>query len=349
MASFKIAALRSRSVLVTGASGFIGSHLCRSLHRSGAIVSGCSRRERDPSDGDPRWPRWLTADLRDPEACRRVIRHSRADTVFHLAGQVTGTRCLSNLYDIFSANLASTVYLLEAAREAGVRRFVLAGSVDEPIGTAPPCSPYAASKAAAAHFVRLYAADGGLEVVHARLAMCYGPAQPDETKLVPYVIGELLAGRVPRLSSGVRAVDWLYVDDVVEGLIAAAVAPGISGLSLDIASGRHVTVREVVETLVGLHGQGDIEPQFGAVPDRRDEAPHVTDVDTAHERLGWRARTTLPEGLASTYRWYAQRPRVGVAISLMRERTLGRSSADGGIESGPPLPASLYAANSNGA
>src|SRR5271155_2900674 len=90
------------------------------------------------------------------------------------------------------------------------------------------------------------------QVVVAKIFMVYGPGQSDHTKLIPYVTTSLLRGEAPKLSSGVRSVDWIYVDDVVEGLIRCAEAPGIDGRTIELGSGKMASIREVVQQLSEL-------------------------------------------------------------------------------------------------
>jgi nucleoside-diphosphate-sugar epimerase len=296
--------LSGRVVLVTGASGFIGATLARRLSDLGAIVHGVSRRP----PGEPGGVRWWESDLSDPGGVRRLLDAVAPDVIFHLAGLVTGARDVAAVLPVLHANLVATVNLLVAATERRGARIVLAGSMEEPSqeGTLPvPSSPYAASKLAAASYARMFHALYGTPAVWLRLFMVYGPAQPDTRKLVPYVTLSLLRGEAPMLSSGRRGIDWIYVHDVVDALLAAAAAQGIEGRTLDVGSGSIVTIRSMVERLVQMIDPA-VVPQFGALPDRPLEHDPVADVNSTASCLGWRPRTPLEEGLHKTVDWYRQ-------------------------------------------
>jgi UDP-glucose 4-epimerase len=135
-----------------------------------------------------------------------------------------------------------------------------------------------------------------LPVLVLRIFMVYGPGQRDPTKLVPYVIRSLFRGEPPRLTSGERPVDWIYVDDVVDAFLLAALAEELKEDSVDIGSGETVTIRELVERLVQIVNP-EIEPIFGDIPDRPLETREVADVRLAEEVLGWTPKTSLDEGL----------------------------------------------------
>jgi nucleoside-diphosphate-sugar epimerase len=139
-------------------------------------------------------------------------------------------------------------------------------------------------------------------VVSARLMMTYGPHQAP-TKVVPYVILSLLRGEAPNLSSGRREIDWVYCSDVAEGLLAAALTPGIEGRTLDLGSGRLASLRTVVEILNRLTAP-EVVPRFGALPDRLAEPVVAADAEATRAALGWSARTSLEDGLARTVDWY---------------------------------------------
>jgi nucleoside-diphosphate-sugar epimerase len=132
--------------------------------------------------------------------------------------------------------------------------------------------------------------------------MTYGPGQRPH-KLIPYIVLDLLRGCSPRLSSGRRKVDWVYVDDVIDGFLAAARRENIEGDTIDLGSGVLVSIREIVMQLTTLVNVG-IEPRFGALPDRPFEKIRVADVESAYVKLRWRAETTLESGLAQTVEWY---------------------------------------------
>lgn len=296
--------LSGSRALVTGASGFIGSALCRRLVQGGVEVHAVSRRTHANADGI----RWHQCRLEDAEAVRSIFAHVKPDYVFHLASHVAGSRAIELVLPTFHDNLVTTVNLLIAATETGCRRILLTGSMEEP-DPGPdwptPSSPYAAAKLAAGAYGRMFHALYNSPVVVLRVFMVYGPGQQDVKKLVPYVVLGLLKGEVPKLSSGTREVDWIYVDDVVEGFVAAAAAPTVEGSTLELGTGRSVTVRAVAEELVNIIRPA-VSPVFGAVPERPMEQIRVANVEDSYRGLGWRARMTLSDGLLRTVEWYRE-------------------------------------------
>lgn len=300
-----------QKVLVTGASGFIGSHLCGQLCGSGLEVHAISRTERSNGESGPRWWR---GDLLEIEAVRNLLHTIKPDVIFHLASHVAGARELDLVQPTFQNNLLNTVNLLTVACEMGCRRIVLSGSLEEPDEGDPkavPSSPYAVAKWAGSAYARMFHALYQLPVVILRLFMVYGPAQQDLRKLIPYVTLSLLRGETPKLSNGQRMVDWVYVDDAVTGFLAAARAAKVEGTTIDVGSGELVSVRTVVEHLVRLVNP-KIVPIFGALPERPFEQIRVADTKRSQAMMGWVPTISLEEGLRRTVDWYKRRVRDGI-------------------------------------
>lgn len=298
--------LLEKKVLVTGASGFIGTALARRLSEEGAVVHGVSRRARAGGG----CARWWRADLTDAEQARHLLEAVRPDVVFNLGALVTGRRDLQLVLPTFQANLAATVNLLVAATECCVSRVLHAGSMEEPPpdGAWPVCpSPYAAAKLAAGAYARMFRALYGTPSVWLRIFMAYGPGQSDHTKLVPYSILSCLRGEAPEVHSAARRVDWVYLDDVVEAIVAAAVADGVDGRTLDVGSGHLVTVGEVVQKIALIVG-GETPPRRVAA-DRPLQGESVADVESTTAATGWRPLTSLDEGLRRTVQWYRDQSR----------------------------------------
>lgn len=289
-------------VLVTGASGFIGSALVRRLVGRGDDVHGVGR---GPST-DP-VVSWHIADLADRTSCAELVAAVAPDAIVHLAGYVVGGRGVAASPQAFATTLGSTVHILEACAERPIARVVLAGSLEEPEHRREDpdpiaASPYALAKEAARQWARYAHIRWGVPTVWARLFMVYGPGQNDLAKLIPSTCIALLRGEQPRISTGVRLVDWIFIDDVVDGLVASLDTPNIEGCELDLGSGELLSVRRVVEKLAALCPDAPA-PHFGALPDRPGDVVRAANLSATRARIDWSPRVDLEAGLAATMTW----------------------------------------------
>jgi len=296
-------AFADKSILITGATGFIGSALCRQLSAHGAELYGISR-QSSPDNGQP--VRWWKGDLADYDRVKAVMGEVNPDILFHLGSHVAGSREVNLVLPTFRSNLHSTVNLLTAAVHVGCRRVVLAGSMEEPEdgdAAAVPSSPYAAAKWASNAYANMFRELYGLSVTTARIFMVYGPGQMDLKKLIPYVTLSCLRKNAPQLTSGQRQIDWIYVDDVVQGLMAMAATEGLSIDRIDLGSGGLASIKTIVEKLVDI-----IDPtitlQFGSLADRPLEQSRIARVSETTDIIGWKPEISLDEGLARTVAWY---------------------------------------------
>jgi len=298
----ELAALAGKRALVTGANGFIGSHLCRALAAAGAQVHAVSR---SPKRGDPT-THWWQGNLAEFAPAEHIFAQTRPDYIFHLAGIAAGSRDMSLVLPTLESNLLSTVNMLVLSKRYGCSRFILPGSMEEPDALdagAIPSSPYAASKWAATMYTKMFQTLYEVPTVILRIFMVYGPSRQDLNKLIPHVILALLRGEVPSLGSGQRRIDWVYIRDVTEALLKAAVAEGVVGRTLDIGSGRAISVRELVAELVDIVDPA-LQVNFGGLPDRVLEQERVADTDQTLKWMHWEPRTSLREGLVETVAWY---------------------------------------------
>lgn len=304
--------LAGRRVLVTGARGFIGSPLVAQLISIGAQVHGVSR-SLPRNGGDGNEVSWRQVDLSDGDATSRMIESVRPDFVFHLAGATSGARNLDLVVPMLRSNLLATVNLLSALADTGLERIVLAGSLEEPSpldSEAMASSPYAAAKWATTCYARMLHDLWNLPVVTMRLGMVYGPGQQELHKLIPYVIGCLLDGASPEVTTGTRRVDWIYIDDVVAALLAAALAADAPGAVLEIGSGSAVPIAEIVRLLTEMVSP-KTKVRFGTRPNRPRDGDWRADVSDARRVLGWEPAIDLTTGLCRTVRWYRDLREVG--------------------------------------
>jgi len=293
--------LSGQRILVTGATGFLGSHLCRSLSGMSNDVHAISRKPQVSN----KVLQWWQGDLADFVTTQTVLNAIQPDVIFHLTTHGWGAPGLEHVRPTLHNDLIATVNLLTVATELKIRRVVLTGSLEEPQSSDPelvPSSPYAAAKWACGAYARMFHQLYQTPAVIVRIFMTYGPGQAVQ-KLIPYTILSLLKGEPPKVSNGERLIDWIYVNDVIDGLLTAAQTNDIEGSTIDLGSGRLVSVREVVERLVSLVRPA-VRPQFGAVPSRPIEPIRAANVIDTYARIGWKAATSWEKGLEFTINWY---------------------------------------------
>ena len=327
--------------LVTGGAGFIGRHLCERLAAAGMSVHSASRREHVGAQTLPHW----RVDLTDFAAVSRLFDKVGPHYIFHLASHVQGAPDLKHVLPAFHGNLHTTVNLLTAAAERGCRRLVLAGSFMEPTsmpGDETPTSPYAAAKWASAVYGRMFGALYGVSVTTARVYMVYGPGQQDLNKLVPYAIRCLLSGEAPQITSGRRLVDWVYVQDVAEGLLRLALADDAVGRTVDLGSGWMKTTSDLVATICPLMAPS-IAPAIGALPDRPLEPTGAARVDEIG-LIGWAPKVSSRKGCGAPSSSIGAQKRPDVFLKRPNAREFpvkvlswAATMTSGGVE--PPLGA----------
>ena len=290
-----------RTVLVTGATGFIGAPLIVSLGRVGACVHAVSRSEIGDRGENIRW--WK-GDLKDLDVTAKIFRQVKPSLVIHLAGYAWGNQDLSSVPATFYGCLATTVNVLTAAAASGCQRVVLPGSLEEPVDSDEiPNSPYSAAKWACSVYGRMFRKVFTMEVVQTRIFMTYGPRQNDR-KVIPHIVISLLQGHSPVLQSHERLVDWIYIDDVVEGIMASSRSDGHK--PIDIGSGIGVSIGSIAEKLRRLINIS-CPIRFAEKPTRSNEVVRVADVETTYRVTGWRAKIPLDIGLLKTIEWYKER------------------------------------------
>ncbi|NPA07289.1 MAG: NAD-dependent epimerase/dehydratase family protein [Chloroflexi bacterium] len=298
--------------LITGVAGFLGAALAARLVREGHQVRGID----DLSTGDPRrvppGVHFSRGDVNDRPKLWTLLQD--VDCVYHLAARVSVPESVLYPSAYNHVNVGGTVSLMEAARDAGVRRVVLVssgaiyGRQDAPAlheDLRPnPGSPYAVSKLAAEYYVHTLGRLWGIETVALRVFNAYGPGQPLPPAYPPVIPNFLYqavrGGTLVIHGDGRQTRDFVYVDDVVRALVAAGTAPGLAGQVINVGSGEETSIRELANLILELTGRR-ATVLFNPRRDRGVERMRA-DLTKARRLLGYQPRYTLREGLLATLR-----------------------------------------------
>ncbi len=311
--------------VVTGGAGFIASHLVERLLREGHTVRVIDnyltgRRENlDHITADPLLSEHLSihpVSITNFEAIAPVI--DGADYVLHQAALPSVPRSVADPLATHAHCVTGTLHVLEAARKGGVRRVVYASSSsiygdidgDAKVETMPPQpkSPYGAAKLAAEYYCRVFTDTYGLETVSLRYFNVFGARQDPTSEyaaVIPKFITQMLDGQPPVIyGDGTQSRDFTYIDNVVEGNLLAARTPGAGGEYLNLATGRRVTLLELVGKLNALLGT-----DYAALhePERKGDIKHSqASIDKAAALLDYAPVVDFETGLARTVSWFRQ-------------------------------------------
>jgi UDP-glucose 4-epimerase len=302
--------------LVTGGAGFIGSNVVDALLARGdevVVVDDLSTGRGSNLEGArANGAELVRADIRDSDRIAQIVGDAAPEAIFHLAAQIDVRKSVDDPGWDASINVEGTANVLEAARKAGVARFVntstggaIYGDVDtipSPESTPPaPMAGYGTSKFCAEQYCNLYARLHGLSTVTLRYGNVYGPRQDPlgEAGVIAIFCGKLMDGGRPTIyGDGRQTRDYVFVGDVVAANLAAADKRDVGG-AVNIGTGRETSVLDLVAILQQEGGRDDFEPDFAEA--RLGEIERsCLDVTRARDELGWEARTSLNDGIRAT-------------------------------------------------
>jgi UDP-glucose 4-epimerase len=296
--------------LITGAAGFLGSSLANNLAREGHQVRGLD----DLSTGDPQSlspdVHFTRGDVSDRPKLWTLLQE--VDVVYHLAARVSVPESVLYPRDYNTVNVGGTVALMEAMRDVGVRRVVLASSgavygdlAGQPLQEAVipnPRSPYAVSKLAAEYYVRTIGRLWGIETVSLRIFNAYGPGQhlpASHPPVVPYFLRQAQRGGTLVVhSDGTQTRDYVYVDDVMSAMVAASTAPDVDGLVINVGSGIETSLRDLVKDVLDVTG-GQPEVIYNSQTSGG-VSRMAADLTIAQDKLSYHPSIKLGDGLRLT-------------------------------------------------
>jgi NAD dependent epimerase/dehydratase len=309
-------------VLVTGAGGFIGSHLTEELVRQGeevrAFVRYNSRDDRGLLEELPEEIRnqvdVVMGDLKDPEAVRKAVRG--CGKVFHLGALIAIPYSYVHPFDFVQTNVIGTANLLNACLESPNVEKIVHTSTSEVYGTArytpidekhplQAQSPYAASKIAADKLAESYHLSFSLPIATIRPFNTFGPRQSLRA-VIPTIISQAVEGKGIKLGNTTPRRDFLFVRDTVGGFIALGKCEEAIGKTVNIGVGKDISIEEVMKKILDLMGKkGRVETEERRIrPDKSEVMQLLSDTRLAQALFQWAPRYTLEEGLRETIEWY---------------------------------------------
>jgi NAD dependent epimerase/dehydratase len=309
-------------ILITGAGGFIGSHLSEELVRQGeevrAFIRYNSRDERGLLEDLPKEIQnqieVVPGDLKDPDGVKKALKG--CSKVFHLGALIAIPYSYIHPFDFIQTNVVGLAHLLNACLEEGTMERVIHTSTSEVYGTAQYIpidekhplqaqSPYAASKIAADKLAESYYLSFGLPIATLRPFNTFGPRQSLRA-IIPTIVSQAIGDKKIRLGNTQPRRDFLFVKDTVRGFIQLGKCEGAVGKVVNIGTGTDISIEELVKKILGLMGkQGEIEVEDRRIrPEKSEVMQLLSDTRLAQKLFQWTPRYTLEDGLRETIEWY---------------------------------------------
>ncbi len=314
---------RGRQVLVTGATGLLGTSMLRLLHDVGADVVALVR-DWVPQSETVRSNllervRVVRGDVVDQPLIERVLGEYEIDTIFHLAAQTIVSIANRNPVGTFESNIRGTWSVLEAARRSPTVKQIVVASSDKaygeqavlPYSEATPLEgrhAYDVSKSCADLIAQMYARSFGLPVCVTRCGNFFGPGDLNWNRIVPGTFRSAILGQRPIIRSDGKFVrDYIFVDDGASAYLRTAEAlsadRSLSGEAFNFSNEAPLTVLDLVTRVLAAAGRSDLEPEIQNTASNEIREQFL-DAGKARQRLGWKSRFTLDEGLEKTHAWY---------------------------------------------
>jgi UDP-glucose 4-epimerase len=298
-----------KRVFITGGSGFIGSHLIRQLHACGAVISIISRKKKYDVTETNRY----VGDIRDSSFVEYCIKDFKPEYIFHLAVYKERKEDIEAFYSSIETNLMGTLNIFSAAKdENSVKSIVTLGTAEEYGNNSSPfnerfrerpVTPYSFSKLCVSHMGELFFHLYDLPVIIVRPTLAYGPGQGMDMFL-PSLVTSLLEDKPFNMTLGEQTRDFVYVTDLVEALILASRNTNAQGQIINIGSGVPIKLADIAEKIEKMIGKKGLV-NLGEKPYRKNEImEYYVDIKKAEDILGWKAKTSIEDGLKETIAYY---------------------------------------------
>lgn len=301
-------AFRDKTVLVLGGTGFIGSHLVNTLLNKGAKIIIVGNSANHPTVLNAQYKCCDVSNCVDITAC---ISDQQFDYVFNLSGYINHSEFADQGWKMLQDHFLGVTNVIRVLDRSKLKAFVQVGtsdvyknnstalSEDSELG---PISCYSMAKLASEQLITMLHQTEDFPGVCVRLFLVYGPGQSDN-RFIPQIIKGCLNDEKFPCSPGEQLRDFCYVDDIVEGLMLAAIKPEAKGEVINLASGNPIKIKDMVNLLQTKIDSGN--PQFGEIHYRKNEAMSLyANIDKAHQLLGWKPKVNLNLGLENTIKYY---------------------------------------------